>query len=134
MRTRGLLAGLVVPLLLLAACAEETSQSASSGSSSSSSSPAASDAASTSASATPRPEGPACRAVWRNGATLPGGYSGCVAGDKAVRPSDRYCEFGRKLVIFQDRFYAVRTGTIHRTDGPLAQDPGYRSAMASCMA
>jgi hypothetical protein len=133
MRTRGFLAALVVPLLLLSACGEKASDSAADPSPASST-PASEAPGSGGASASPTPEGPACTAVWKNGATLPRDYSGCVAGSTAVTPSDRYCEFGRKLVIYDDHFYAVRTGTIHRTHGPLDQDPGYRSAMASCMA
>ena len=135
MRTRGFLAALVVPLLLVSACGGQASDSASDPSPTRSTPTSdAPSSAGASASATPRPEGPACAAVWRDGATLPQDYAGCVAGDEAVKPSDRYCEFGRKLVIYGDRFYAVRTGTIHRTHGPLDKDPGYRSAMASCMA
>jgi hypothetical protein len=70
--------------------------------------------------------------VWRDGVTLPHTYAGCVAGGDEVAVQDRPCEFGKRLVTYADHFYAVRSGTIHRTRGPLEKDRGYRAAMASC--
>ncbi len=51
-----------------------------------------------------------------------------------MKSQSRSCSFGRPLVTYADRFYAVPTGVIHETDGPLKQDRGYRSALASCTA
>lgn len=151
MRTRRLLAALALPLALVAACGDEgatTADDPASGSSSSSpaasesapesaSAPASGDASAsaspTSASASPTaPPLPACEQVWQAGAKLPGGYAGCLEGDQEVAADGRYCEFGKPLVTYADRFYAVPGGTIAEGTSPLRSDPGYRKVLRTC--
>jgi hypothetical protein len=127
------LLGVIVLLgaVSLAGCGSESSTgedgSAAESTSNASSSPSASEASSV-------PEGPACDAVWQDGATLPGRYRGCRQDDTYVKADKRYCEFGKPLITFEDHFYAVRAGRIHETASSLEGDRGYKSAMASCMA
>jgi hypothetical protein len=82
----------------------------------------------------PSADWPPCTSVWRDGSRLPRGYEGCREGDTGVPADARGCSFGRPLVIYANRFYAVPSGVIHETSGRLAKDRGYRSAMASCTA
>jgi len=76
----------------------------------------------------------ACGTVWKDGAMLPRGFTACQVKGYEVKTEQRGCSFGQRLVIYDDHFYAVRGGTIHRTETPLKQDRGYKSAMASCTA
>jgi hypothetical protein len=145
MRTRLVIAALAVPLALLSACGDDDGGDATD----TEETPSASSPTSPSADATetseptqptetettdPSDGWPDCGQVWRDGATLPRGYDGCREGDQTVDADARSCSFVRPLVVYADRFYAVPSGTIHETAGPLKKDRGYRSALASCTA
>jgi len=133
MRTGRCVVALVTPLLLLAACGDQDGDATD-----------ATGDATSQESQEPTPEEspeeslPAdldeCGAVWQDGATLARDYSGCVEQGSAVDPDQQQCSFGKALVRYDDRFYAVRGGTIHRTAAALEKDRGYRSAMKSCTA
>lgn len=144
MRTRRLIAALAIPMALLSACGSDDSSSATDPETSSSASDTPSESGGDTPTEAPTDEPteaedptadwPACDSVWSDGADLPSGYRGCTEGLDAVKAQSRSCSFGRPLVTYADRFYAVPTGTIHETDGPLKRDRGYRSALASCTA
>lgn len=141
MRTRLVIAALAIPMALLSACGDDGGDATDPGSESSASdSPSESVTESPSAEPTDQPttdpsaDWPSCDSVWSDGAQLPRGYKGCRDGETAMPADGRACSFGRPLITFANRFYAVPTGVIHETAGALAKDPGYRSAMASCTA
>jgi hypothetical protein len=123
MTHRHLLAGAALLVVALSACAEDSSNG--------DDGPAAQR--STSAAPDPAPS-PQCDEVWVKDQELPRPYDGCYDESQRVAPDGHLCEFGRPIVTYADRFYAVPGGTIHQTDGPLADDRGYRSDMKSCMA
>jgi hypothetical protein len=83
-------------------------------------------------SAEPLPDWPACDDVWVKDKTLPGAYKGCLQGDIAVKALQEYCEFGKKLVLYNDRFWAVRGGKVNDADGPLKDSKDFRDDLASC--
>jgi hypothetical protein len=145
MRTRLVIAALAIPVALLSACGGDAGDADDPGASTGSNdTPSQSpiDAPSETplptdeptATKDPSADWPACATVWRDGSRLPRGYQGCREGGTGVKADSRGCSFGRPLVTYADRFYAVPTGVIHETSGPLAKDRGYRSAMASCTA
>src|SRR3990170_2194506 len=111
------LALLVSALLLLAGCGDDESPSAND--------PAATDESESPASAAPTKDPtadwPACDAVWKDGRGLKGSYQGCLEGATAVKSKWVPCEFGKKIVMYGDNFYAApdfRRGSkliIHRT-------------------
>lgn len=77
---------------------------------------------------------PECAAIWQEGTALPVSYRGCVQDGVEVKADKRDCSFGRPLVIFDDGFYALAGARVNITQGPVADDPDYRSALASCTA
>ena len=70
--------------------------------------------------------------MWQEGKKLAGGYDGCYDGDRRVKPDGRYCEIGKPLFTYKNNWYATPGGPINHTDGPLAKDPGYQSAIKAC--
>ena len=157
MRTRRLLVALALPLALtgLAACGDDgdsatepsgASAGESAGDPASSDSPEsessddgaddASESPSTEPSETadPAADWPECGATWADEQKLPRGYRGCREGDQAVKAEARPCSFGRPLVTYDDRFWAVPSGVIHEASGSLEKDPAYRSDLKSCTA
>jgi hypothetical protein len=143
MRTRLVIAALAVPLALLSACGDDDGDDATDAEETTEASSPSDDPSETSEPTDPTEPTetadrsatwPDCGKVWRDGATLPRGYDGCRNGDQAIEADARSCSFVRPLVIFDGRFYAVPSGTIHETAGPLKKDRGYRSALASCTA
>jgi hypothetical protein len=146
MRTRLVLAALALPVALLSACSDDDGGDGAEPAASSTSSETASEMATDEPTAPTTPTGtasatedvsadwPQCAEVWQDGGRLPRGYQGCREGDTAVPADARGCSFGRPLVTYAGRFYAVPSGVVHETSGPLAKDRGYRSAMASCTA
>jgi hypothetical protein len=144
MRTRLVIAALAIPMALLSACGDDDGDASDPGPSSDSPSDASESATDTPTAPTddptveptkdPSADWPKCASVWRDGSRLPRAYKGCREGDVGVKGDSRYCSFGRPLVIYADRFYAVPTGVIHETPGPLKKDSGYQSALASCTA
>lgn len=126
MSLRRALVAIVVPILLIAGCGDDSDADR------------ASDPTPTESVATETTEAadlwPDCAKVWQDGETLPARYRGCLDGDTEVARESRYCEFGKPLVTYADRFYAVPRGTIHEVQGSLEKDRGYRRALASCTA
>ncbi|MBJ7358170.1 hypothetical protein [Nocardioides sp.] len=143
-----LAAGSVAAVLLLGGCGDDTATdpSAADGSGSSSSeSPSASVDTSEPAEPTPSespivptetaeplPDWPACTDIWVEGAKLPADYKGCLEDQTAVKAKNQYCEFGKKLVTYGDRFWAVRGGLVNDAGGPLKDSADYRDDLASC--
>jgi hypothetical protein len=97
---------------------------------STSSSPTTSD--SESATPTDEPKKPQCADIWVEGKKLPWGYEGCYDGDRRVKANGRYCEIGKPLITYKNNWYATPGGPVNETDGPLAQDPDYQSAVKAC--
>jgi hypothetical protein len=129
MRTPRLLGAVAVPLVsfaLLAGCGEETTT----GTAEETPSPAASSAEPDATAA----DLPACGEVWVEGETLPKKYRGCLEGGEVVKPDAVFCEFGKRLVTYGDRFWAVDNGPVQETAGPLQDDRGYQRALSSCNA
>ncbi|MDN5745134.1 MAG: hypothetical protein L0H31_08430 [Nocardioidaceae bacterium] len=134
-------AAIALLVLTLAACSDsDDAQSAPanevSESATSATSPAPTSSASSPAPTPTIPAGaPRCRAVWNAGATLPGNYRGCVEGKgkarayvKAKRIS---CSSGQGLMIYADKFWAVRGGTISKA-AKLARSDAYLASIARC--
>ena len=88
-------------------------------------------AAPSSASSRPDPS-PQCDTVWVAGESLPGGYQGCYEGTKLVKASGRYCEFGKPLITYDERFYAVTHGRIIEANQSFAKDARYQDTLAKC--
>ena len=129
-------------LLVLAGCGEDDPTATASDPSSETSEPTTT-ADSPSPSETPTSDAPtqaadplpACSAIWvDDGRKLPARYRGCSDNGTDVKADSRMCSFGKDLVTYGDHFYAVPNGPINRTAKPLAQDPDYKSALASCTA
>lgn len=134
-----MLVALLFPLALLSACGDDSASSTAtdpggSESTSATATESASETATPSESATPTPEPkePQCDDVWQEGNKLPGGYDGCYDGDRRVKPDGRYCEIGKPLFTYKNNWYATPGGPINHTDGPLAKDAGYQSAVKAC--
>lgn len=139
-------AGSLAAVLLLGGCGDDTASDPSAADGSDASpSPPASVTTSEPAEPTPSespieptetteplPDWPACVEVWVEDAQLPGDYKGCLEGEAAVKAKNRYCEFGKKLVTYADRFWAVRGGRINDAHGPLQDSEDYRNDLASC--
>jgi len=141
---RAWVVGAIVPgALLLGACGDDTAADPAAADSSDSPSasvgtsepgePSPSDSPSEpSGSAEPLPDWPACDEVWVKDKTLPASYKGCLQGDIAVKALQEYCEFGKKLVIYNDRFWAVRGGKVNDANGRLKDSQDYLDDLASC--
>lgn len=130
-----MLVALLFPLALLSACGDDSASStATDPGGSESTSASATETASASESVTPtsEPKEPQCDDVWQEGNKLPGGYDGCYDGDRRVKPDGRYCEIGKPLFTYKDNWYATPGGPINHTDGPLAKDADYQSAVKAC--
>ena len=128
-------------LLVLAGCGDDDPVTTASDQSSESSEPTTSESATP--SETPTSDAPseaddplpACSDIWvDDGRKLPARYRGCSENGTDVKAEARMCSFGKDLVTYADHFYAVPNGPINRTKKPLAQDPDYKSALASCTA
>jgi hypothetical protein len=79
------------------------------------------------------PSGPACDEIWVADATLPGDYRGCVASGAWVKADKKPCSFGKPIVTFDDRFYAV-PGKVVNDVGNLRTSERYQRALAACQA
>ncbi|MCX6401962.1 MAG: hypothetical protein NTX33_18770 [Propionibacteriales bacterium] len=74
---------------------------------------------------------PKCADIWTADATLPGGYKGCVANRKYVRADGLGCSSGQAIVKYDDRFWAVRGGTISQAEDIYKSDV-YLDSVARC--
>lgn len=113
---------LALPLALVTACGNDSTTATDK-------SPTKAPASSTSSRPDPSPQ---CDSVWKAGATLPGGYQGCYEGTKQVKASGRYCEFGKPLITYDERFYAVSHGRIIEAKQSFAKDARYQDTLAKC--
>jgi hypothetical protein len=126
--------------MVLLGCGDTTgdrADDAAPGDGSTSSAPASSSATdlpTTSASPTTPavPDWPDCAVVWVDGSRLPGGYKGCLDGAQAVKAHKQFCEFGKPLVTYANRFWAVPGGPVHEAADTLAKDPSWKHALRQC--
>ncbi len=82
---------------------------------------------------TPAPAGtPECADVWQAGGKLPRAYGGCAADGLLVAPDGLGCSSGQTIVRYDERFWAVRGGTISGGDVALTQSKEYKDAVATC--
>lgn len=125
MNARGFLTALALPLVLVAGCGGDTAD-------------VAEDPIPTVSASSPdlgdvsEALDPQCVDVWQAGETLPRTYRGCYEDDAKVRANGRYCEFGKPLITYDGRFYAVRSGRIAEATEPFAEDAGYQDVLAKC--
>ena len=134
MRLGWVAAGVCAVALTVGGCGDESS-TADDPSQTGSPSPTETSAApsETPATATPTPRDfPDCATVWVDGRKLPGGYRGCETPEGVVKAKERYCEFGKPLVTYANKFWAVPGGPVHEVATTLAQDPGWRRALRQC--
>ncbi|MDN5894970.1 MAG: hypothetical protein L0H93_13215 [Nocardioides sp.] len=147
MSLRGVVLTLALPLLFVSACGEDTgnddatgvgestspSQSAPSESAPSQSAP--SESAPPSPSPGPPPaEARKCAKTWRDEATLPKPYVGCWAGKEFVAPDSQMCGFVKPLITYDDAYWAVPGGTIHKAAKGLDADPAFTADLKGCRA
>lgn len=130
-----LLSAALLPVLLLAgACGDDEPGPTAAADASTTGSPTTGPTGPTTGSTGSTDALPDCAEVWVADARLPRGYAACADAGEAVRPERLHCEFGKPLLTHADRFWAVPGGTVHRSHGPLGEDPDYRAALASCTA
>ncbi|GGO77719.1 hypothetical protein [Nocardioides deserti] len=136
-RTAALIAPLVLSAGLLAGCGgdggdEVASDRAATSSASSEATPSGDASATASSSPSAGAGGPDCAEVWVAGGTLPGGYQECYEDGERVKANGRYCEFGKPLITYGDRFWAVPGGRIGESRGALLDDAAYEDALRKC--
>ncbi len=131
MRLRRSAAVLLLPLLLvLASCGEDEASTADdpTPTEETSSTPSPSPTEESSAA----PTKPQCDEIWVAGETFPERYKGCLDGERLVQAESTYCEFGMRLYYYANSFYAVPNGPVNETDGPLAKNKAFRTAIDKC--
>lgn len=119
----------VLSVVLLAGCGSDSDSTADDpvGSSSPDDTPSApSDAAGADG------DWPDCASAWREGATIPEDYVGCLDGGEVVEADGLECSSGQFILTHEDRFWAVAGGPVAGTDGPLLDDAKYQSVLESC--
>ena len=129
------MAALALPLVLAAGCGDDSPSSADDPEPSTTlTSPVESPVASPTESATSEaPDtSPQCDEVWVAGQKFPERYRGCFEGSERIQAESVYCEFGTKLFFYDNRFYAVPNGPVNETEGALAKDEGFRTAINKC--
>jgi hypothetical protein len=72
---------------------------------------------------------PSCSSVWKNGATLPSDYDGCMNSKTLEALVTVDCDDGSQLTTYDDRFYAVLGQTIH---WGTVKDPAYAKTFMAC--
>lgn len=137
-----LLAAALVCAAAVSACGDDasTADDPSGTPTSEAGSPSASSSESGSASTTDEPvpsatavTGPPCADVWVAGATLPRDYRGCDLDGTWQRADKKPCSFGKPIVVFGERFYAVPGKVVNDVED-LASSEQYQSALAACQA
>jgi len=121
--------------LLLAGCGSDDDGTADDTSSPTGTTSESSSAPTTapSSTTTPAPAGtPECSEVWTSGGKLPRAYSGCAVDGLLVAPDGLGCSSGQTLVRYDDRFWAVRGGTISGGDVALTTSKEYKAEVATC--
>ena len=122
------MAALALPLVLATGCGDDSASTADDPEPTPTS---ASPSESTTPTATPDPS-PQCSEVWVDGEKFPERYRGCFEGTERIQAESVYCEFGTKLFFYANSFYAVPNGPVNQTDGPLAKDDGFKTAINKC--
>lgn len=113
--------------LTLGACGSDTSTVAQD--------PATTPATTTSSpTATVKPPhvGPACKAVWRDGADLAHSYRGCLDTSGWVKAQVYQCSDGHRVVTYAHSFYGQPGRTITKSSTTLVNDQQFRHLMALC--
>lgn len=132
-----LLAAALVCAAAVSACGDDASTAADpTGAGTASESPAETPTDSTGEDPTPSataPVGPACAEVWVAGGTLPGDYRGCDLDGTWQKAEKKPCSFGKPIVVFDERFYAVPGKVVNDVED-LASSEQYQSALAACQA
>jgi hypothetical protein len=82
----------------------------------------------------PEPTSPACSEIWVAGQAFPARYRGCFDEDSSrwVQAMVYRCSSGQQLVTYRRTFYAAKGEQVNETDVPLARDPAFQKALASC--
>ncbi|GEP38746.1 hypothetical protein NPS01_24090 [Nocardioides psychrotolerans] len=78
------------------------------------------------------PAKPQCSEIWVDQQTFPERYRGCLDGERLVQAESTYCEFGTRLFYYANSFYAVPNGPVNETEGALAKDPAFQTAINKC--
>ena len=82
----------------------------------------------------PEPTSPACSEVWKAGQSFPQRYDGCFDEEKGrwVQAMVYRCSSGQHLVTYGRTFYAAKGEQVVETEVPLARDPEFKQALATC--
>jgi hypothetical protein len=116
----------VTALLMLAGCTSSDGSSGGDGKNSAKPKP-------TAARTTAPPAGPNCADIWKAGATLPEGYTKCVAGGAYGQQDVTECQDGTKLVAYADAYFAVTGGRISKPAvAPMQDTEEFGKAYAAC--
>ena len=76
---------------------------------------------------------PACSDIWKDGAVLPSGYTGCVSDGKPGAEESVKCQDDTSLIVFNEAFYAVTGAKIRKSaDSPLQDTEQYSKAFTAC--
>lgn len=131
MRTRRWLAALALPLVLATGCGDDSPSTADDPdpTPTTSGSPSPSESETTPA---PPDTSPQCSEIWVDGKLFPERYRGCFEGSEKIQAESVYCEFGTKLFFYANSFYAVPNGPVNETEGPLAKDDSFKTALNKC--
>jgi hypothetical protein len=80
------------------------------------------------------PTSPTCAEVWVADQPFPRKYAGCFDEEKGrwVQAMVYRCSSGQQLVTYRRTFYATKGGQVVETAGPLARDPEFTKALATC--
>lgn len=124
-------AALALPLVLATGCGDDSPSSADDPDPTPTTS-TPSESPSESATAQPPANSPQCSEVWVDGQKFPERYRGCFEGAEKVQTESLYCEFGTKLFFYDNRFYAVPNGPVNETEGALAKDDAFKTALNKC--
>ena len=121
------MAALALPLVLATGCGDDT------GTTADDPEPTPTSSSPTDSSTPSEPAtSPQCSEIWVDGQTFPERYRGCFEGAEEVPVDAAQCAFGTKLYVYDNRFYAVPNGPVNETDGPLAEDDAYKTAVNKC--
>jgi hypothetical protein len=82
----------------------------------------------------PEPTSPACSEIWVDGQSFPARYHGCFDEERSrwVQAMVYRCSSGQQLVTYRRTFSAAKGEQVNETDVPLARDPAFKKALASC--
>ena len=82
----------------------------------------------------PEPTSPACSEVWVAGQSFPKKYDGCFDEEKGrwSQAMVYRCSSGQHLVTYRRTFWAAKGGQVFETEVPLARDPAFKKALATC--